>query len=107
LKVGTAFFSYEQVTSASNAAARVAAINHGSDPSVVARAAAKSISPTVGLTDSEIAVTYLSTASPPGANWSYPGTVTVTVAHPITFSLLGQAAQVFTLQASATKQLER
>ena len=72
LRVGMAFFSYEQVTSAANAAARAAAVNHGSDPTVVARAAAKSISPTVGLTDSEIAVTYLSTASPPGANWSYP-----------------------------------
>ncbi|MDP9256896.1 MAG: pilus assembly protein [Actinomycetota bacterium] len=107
LKVGAAFFSYEQVTSAANAAVRAAAVNHGSDPTVAARAAAKSISPTVGLTDSEIAVTYLSTASPPGVTWSYPGTVTVTVTHPITFSLLGQAAQVFTLQATATKQLER
>ena len=77
LKVGIAFFSYEQVASAANAAARAAAVNHGADPTVAARAAAKSISPTVGLSDAQIAVNYVSTASPPGAAWSYPGTVTV------------------------------
>src|SRR5689334_15091018 len=52
LKLGMAFFSYEQVASAANAGARAAAVNHGADPSAAARAAAKSISPTVGLTDS-------------------------------------------------------
>lgn len=107
LKVGLAFFSYEQVASAANAAARAAAVNHGTDPTVVARTAAKSISPTVGLTDSQIDVSYLSTASPPGASWSYPGTVTVTVNYPLTFSFLGQLPQVFNLKATATKQLER
>jgi Flp pilus assembly protein TadG len=107
LKVGLAFFTYEQVASAANAGARVAAVNHGVDPTAAARSAAKSISPTVGLTDSEIAVTYLSTASPPGASWSYPGTVTVTITHPLTFSFLGQLPQVFNLKATATKRLER
>ena len=48
LKVGMAFFSYEQVASAANAAARAAAVNHGADPTAAARAAAKSISPTSG-----------------------------------------------------------
>jgi Flp pilus assembly protein TadG len=107
LKVGLAFFTYEQVASAANAGARAAAVNHGVDPTIAARAAAKATSPTVGLTDSQIAVTYLSTASPPGASWSYPGTVTVTVTHPLTFSILGQLPQVFNLTATATKRLER
>jgi Flp pilus assembly protein TadG len=107
LKLGMAFFSYEQVASAANAGARAAAVNHGADPTVAARTAAKSISPTVGLSDSQIAVSYASTASPPGASWSYPGKVTVTVTYPITFSFLGQLPQVFNLQATATKRLER
>jgi Flp pilus assembly protein TadG len=107
LKLGMAFFSYEQVASAANAGARAAAVNHGADPTAAARAAAKSIAPTVGLTDAEIAVTYLSTASPPGPSWSYPGTITVTVTHPLTFSFLGQLPQTFNLSATATKRLER
>jgi len=107
LKVGMAFFSYEQVASAANAGARAAAVNHGADPTAAARAAARAVSPTMGLTDSQIAVTYVSTASPPGASWSYPGNVTVTVDYPLTFSILGQAPQVFNLQATATKRLER
>ena len=107
LKLGMAFFSYEQVASAANAGARAAAVNHGVDPSAAARTAAKSIAPSVGLTDSQIAVTYLSTASPPGSAWSYPGTVTVTVTYPLTFSFLGQLEQQFNLSATATKRLER
>jgi Flp pilus assembly protein TadG len=107
LKLGMAFFSYEQVASAANAGARAAAVNHGADPTVAARTAAKSISPTVGLTDSQIAVSYASTGSPPGPSWSYPGTVTVTVTYPVTFSFLGQLPQVFNLSATATKRLER
>jgi TadE-like protein len=107
LKIGLAFFSYEQVASAANAGARAAAVNHGGDPSVAARAAAKSMSPTLGLTDSQVTVSYVSTASPPGATWSYPGTVTVTVDYPLQFSFLGQLPQTFDLQASATKRLER
>jgi len=107
LKVGMAFFAYEQVASAANAAARAAAVNHGADPTAAARTAAKSISPTVGLTDSEIAVSYVSTATPAGAAWSYPGTVTVTITHPLTFDFLGQLPQVFNLKATSTKRLER
>jgi len=107
LKIGMAFFAYEQVASAANAAARAAAVNHGADPTAAARTAAKSISPTVGLTDSEIAVSYVSTATPPGAAWSYPGTVTVTITHPVTFDFLGQLPQVFNLKATSTKRLER
>jgi len=107
LKIGMAFFAYEQVASAANAAARAAAVNHGADPTAAARTAAKSISPTVGLTDSEIAVSYVSTATPPGATWSYPGTVTVTITHPVTFDFLGQLPQVFNLKATSTKRLER
>jgi Flp pilus assembly protein TadG len=107
LKVGMAFFSYEQVASAANAGARAAAVNHGGDPTAAARVAAKSISPTVGLDDSQIAVTYASTASPPGLTWSYPGTVTVTVTYPVKFSFLGQLPQQFDLRAVSTKRLER
>jgi Flp pilus assembly protein TadG len=107
LKLGTAFFAYQEVASEANAGARAAAVNHGGDPTVAARAAAKSTSPTVGLTDSEIGVTYISTAVPPGVAWSYPGTVTVSIDHPLTFSFLGQLAQVFDLKATATKRLER
>jgi Flp pilus assembly protein TadG len=107
LKVGLAFFSYEQVASAANAGARAAAVNHAGDPTDAARTAARSISPTLGLTNSQITVSYVSTASPPGASWSYPGTVTVTVDYPLTFSLLGQLPQTFDLKASATKRLER
>lgn len=107
LKVGIVFFNYEQVASAANAGARAAAVNHGSDPTAAARTAAKSISPTVGLDDSQIAVTYASTASPPGQSWSYPGTVTVTITYPVTFSFLGQLPQQFDLRATATKRLER
>ena len=107
LKLGLAFFSYEQVASAANAGARAAAVNHGTDPTVAARAAAKSTSPSVGLTDSQITVSYVSTASPAGATWSYPGTVTVTVDYPLTFSFLGALPQSYDLKASATKRLER
>jgi len=107
LKLGLAFFSYEQVASAANAGARAAAVNHGGDPTVAARAAAQSMSATLGLTDSQVSVSYVSTASPPGAAWSYPGTVTVTVDYPLTFSLLGEFPQTYDLQASATKRLER
>jgi Flp pilus assembly protein TadG len=107
LKLGMAFFTYEQVASAANAGARAAAVNHGGDPTVAARAAAKSISPTVALSDSQIAVSYTSTASPAGAAWSYPGTVTVTVTYPLTFDFLGQLPQVFNLTATSTKRLER
>jgi len=107
LKLGMAFFSYEQVASAANAGARTAAVNHGADPTAKARMAAKAISPTLNLTDSQISVAYVSTASPPGASWSYPGTVTVTVKYPVTFSILGQLPQVFNLEATATKRLER
>src|SRR5215208_3565575 len=84
LKVGMAFFSYEQVASAANAGARAAAVNQGADPATKARTAAKAISPTLNLTDSQITVAYVSTASPPGTSWSYPGTVTVTVKYPLT-----------------------
>jgi Flp pilus assembly protein TadG len=107
LKIGLVFFNYEQVASAANAGARAAAVNHGTDPTAIARTAARSISPTVGLSDSQIAVTYASTASPPGLTWSYPGTVTVTITYPVTFSFLGQLPQQFNLQATATKRLER
>ena len=107
LKLGMAFFTYEQVASAANAGARAAAVNHGADPTSAARAAARSLAPTASLTDSQIAVTYVSTASPPGAAWSYPGTVTVTVTYPLTFSFLGHLPQVFNLSATSTKSLER
>ena len=107
LKVGLAFFSYEQVASAANAGARAAAVNHGGDPTVAARAAAQSMSPTLGLTDSQVSVSYVSTASPPGASWSYPGSVTVTVDYPVTFSIFGEFPQTYDLKASATKRLER
>jgi Flp pilus assembly protein TadG len=107
LKLGMAFFTFEQVDSAANAGARAAAVNHGADPTSAARAAARSLAPTASLTDSQIAVTYVSTASPPGAAWSYPGTVTVTVTYPLTFSFLGQLPQVFNLSATSTKRLER
>jgi Flp pilus assembly protein TadG len=107
LKLGLAFFSYEQVASAANAGARAAAVNHGADPTSAARAAARSLAPTASLPDSQIAVTYTSTASPAGPAWSYPGTVTVTVNYPLTFSILGEFPQVYNLSATSTKRLER
>jgi Flp pilus assembly protein TadG len=107
LKIGLAYFSYEQVGSAANAAARAATVNRSGDPIAAARAAAKSISPTLGLTDSQIAVAYTSTASPAGSTWSYPGNITVTVTYPLSFGLFGQLEQTVDLQASATKRLER
>jgi Flp pilus assembly protein TadG len=107
LRIGLAFFSYEQVASAANAGARAAAVTRTGDPTGAARTASKSISPTLGLGDSQIAVSYTSTASPAGASWSYPGTVTVTVTYPLTFGLFGHLAQTFNLQATATKRLER
>ena len=58
LRIGLAYFSYEQVGSAANAAARAAAVSRSGDPTGAARAAAKSISPTLGLSDSQIAVAY-------------------------------------------------
>ena len=107
LQVGLAFFNYEQVASAANAGARAAAVNRGGDPTGAAQAAAKKFAATLGLADSQIAVSYASTGSPPGASWSYPGTVTVTVSYPMSFSLLGQLDQTFNLQATATKRIER
>lgn len=107
LQVGLAFFDYEQVASAANAGARAAAVNRSGDPTGAAEAAAKKFATTLGLADSQIAVNYASTASPPGAAWSYPGTVTVTVTYPMNFSLLGQLDQTFSLQAKTTKRIER
>jgi hypothetical protein len=95
------------VGSAANAAARAAAVNRSGDPTGVARAAAKSISPTLGLSDSQIAVAYTSTASPAGSTWSYPGNDTVTVTYPLSFGLFGWLEQTVDLQASSTKRLER
>jgi hypothetical protein len=107
VKAGMAFFSYEQVASAANAGARAAAVSRSGDPTAAAAAAAKSISPTLGLDDSQISVSYVSTASPAGAAWSYPGNVTVTVSYPVSFSIMGQFQQNFQLQATSTKRLER
>jgi hypothetical protein len=56
LKVRLAFFTYEQVASAANAGGRAAAVNHGGDPTAIARSAAQSIAPTVGLSDAQIGV---------------------------------------------------
>ena len=107
LQLGLAFFSYEQVTSAANAAARAAAVNRAGDPTSAAQNAARSISPTLGLKDSQITVAYTSTATPAGAAWTYPGTTTVTVTYPFTLSLFGQFSQSIDLSASATKRVER
>jgi len=107
LQLGLAFFSYEQVASAANAGARAAAVHRAANPTGAAQAAAKSISPTLGLTDAQIVVAYVSTASPAGASWSYPGTAKVTVSHPLTVSIFGLFGQVMTLQATATKRVER
>jgi Flp pilus assembly protein TadG len=107
VKGAMAFFSYQQVASAANAGARAAAVNRASDPSGAAAAAARSMAPALGLSDSQISVSYVSTKSPPGAAWSYPGNVTVTVTYPVSFSILGQFEQDVNLQASATKRLER
>ena len=107
LQVGLSFFNYEQVASAANAGARAAAVSRGGDPTGAAQAAAKKFATTLGLDDSQIAVTYTSTASPAGAAWSYPGNVTVTVSYPVKFSLLDQVEQTFSLRATATKRIER
>ena len=107
LQVGLSFFNYEQVASAANAGARAAAVSRGGDPTGAAQAAAKKFATTLGLADSQIAVTYASTASPAGAAWSYPGSVTVTVSYPMKFSLLDQVEQTFNLRATATKRIER
>jgi Flp pilus assembly protein TadG len=107
LQLGLAFFSYEQVASAANAAARAAAVNRAGDPTAAAQAAARSISPTLGLKNAQIAVSYSSTASPSGAAWTYPGTTSVTVTHPFTLSLFGLLPQSIDLTASATKRVER
>ena len=107
VKAGMAFFSYEQVASAANAGARAAAVSRTADPAGAAQTAARSMAPALGLSDSQISVSYVSTKSPPGALWSYPGNVTVTVTYPVSFSILGQFAQEFDLRASATKRLER
>jgi Flp pilus assembly protein TadG len=104
---GLAFFDYEQVASAANAGARAAAINRAGDPTAAARVAAKGSSPSLRLDDSQIAVTYSSTATPTGVSWSYPGTTTVSISHPITLSLFGLFPQVIDLGATATKRVER
>ena len=107
MQLGLAFFSYEQVTSAANAAARAAAVNRAGDPQSAALAAARSISPSLGLDDSQVSVTYASTASPADAAWTYPGTTTVTVTYPYTVGLFGQFSQSIDLTATATKRVER
>lgn len=107
IQAGMAYFSYEQVASAANQAARAAAINRTGDPTAAADAAARSISPTLNLTNAQIVVAYTSTATPPGAAWSYPGTTTVTVTHPLTLSLFGLFATSIDLKATATKRVER
>ena len=107
LQVGLSFFNYEQVASAANAGARAAAVSRSGDPTGAAQAAAKKFATTLGLADSQIVVTYSSSASPAGAAWSYPGAVTVTVSSPMKFSLLDQVEQTFNLRATATKRIER
>jgi Flp pilus assembly protein TadG len=106
LQFGLAFFSYEQVTSAANAAARAAAVNRAGDPQSAALTAARSISPSLGLADSQVAVTYTSTSSPPGGSWTYPGTTTVTVTYPYSVGF-GPISGSFALTATATKRVER
>jgi Flp pilus assembly protein TadG len=107
LQLGLAFFSYEQVASAANAAARAAAVNRAGDPQSAALAAARSISPSLGLDNTQVVVTYASTATPAGAAWTYPGTTTVTVTYPYTVGLFGQFSQSVDLTATATKRVER
>jgi Flp pilus assembly protein TadG len=107
VRVGMAYFTYEEVASAANAGARAAAVNRAGDPAGAALTAARAISPTLGLSASQVSVTYASTASPAGASWSYPGTATVTVTYPVAFDILGQFSTVFNLQATTTKRLER
>jgi Flp pilus assembly protein TadG len=107
IQVGLSFFSYEQVAAAANHGARAAAVNRAGDPTAAAKAAAKSVSPTLHLTDGEIAVTYTSTAATPGTAWSYPGTTTVTVTHPLSISLFGLFSPSIDLKATATKRVER
>jgi Flp pilus assembly protein TadG len=107
VQAGLAFFSYEQVASAANAGARAAAVNRSTTPTEAATAAAQSIAPTLDLDASRVSVAYASTASPPGTSWSYPGTTTVTVTYPLTVNLFGVFSQTISLQASATKRVER
>jgi Flp pilus assembly protein TadG len=106
LQLGLAFFSYEQVASAANAAARAAAVNRAGDPQSAALAAARSISPSLGLDNTRVVVTYASTATPAGAAWTYPGTTTVTVTYPYTVGF-GPVSGSFALTATATKRVER
>jgi Flp pilus assembly protein TadG len=107
IQAGIAFFSYEQVASAANAGARAAAVNRTGDPTAAALVAARSTSPTLGLDGSQVAVSYTSTSAPAGSSWSYPGTATVNVTHPLTLSLFGLFAQHIDLSAAATKRVER
>jgi Flp pilus assembly protein TadG len=107
VQAGLAFFEYEQVASAANAGARAAAVNRAGDPTAAARVAAKGISPTLALADSQIAVAYSSTSTPAGASWSYPGTATVSVTHPVSLSLFGLFGTSIDLSATATKRVER
>ena len=108
LKLGMAFFTYEQVASAANAGARAAAVNHGVDPtSSCARGG--EVDRADGRPHRLADRRRRTSRRPrrPGPTWSYPGTVTVTVTYPLTFSILGQLAQHFNLSATATKRLER
>jgi Flp pilus assembly protein TadG len=107
VQAGLAFFEYEQVASAANAGARAAAVNRAGDPTTAARTAAKGISPTLHLVDSQVSVTYSSTSTPAGASWSYPGTTTVSVTHPVSLSLFGIFGTSIDLSATATKRVER
>jgi Flp pilus assembly protein TadG len=107
VQAGLAFFSYEQVASAANAGARAAAVNRSTTPEAAATAAAQSIAPTLDLGDSQVSVAYSSTASPPGASWSYPGTTTVTVTYPLTVNVFGIFSETIDLEATATKRVER
>jgi Flp pilus assembly protein TadG len=107
VQAGLAFFEYEQVASAANAGARAAAVNRAGDPTAAARAAARGTSPTLHLADSQVAVGYSSTATPSGTSWSYPGTTTVSITHPVSVSLFGIFGTSIDLSATATKRVER
>ena len=107
LKVGIAFFSYQQVASAANRGSA----RRGRQPRLRsdgrgARGREVDLSHRGIVRRADRRQLRLDGISA-GAAWSYPGTVTVEITYPVTFSFLGQLPQVFNLKATATKRLER
>lgn len=100
VQFGRLYNSYETITNATRAGARVAAVSRtASDPVGATIQAVKNSAP--NLTASQINVTVS-----PGPPWPQGSTVTVTATYPYSVNLLGIVVKSGTLTSTTTERVE-